>query len=92
MLGLVLRQRGGPGRQSGSTVLLRSARVGDADGGDSICQAAEGELLLWLQNYLFRANSELLKYRGEGYFHPVILRDISVADFPTNTNNKKNYS
>lgn len=58
--------------------------------GVSICKAAEEELLLWLQNDLFCANSELLlKYRGEGYFYPIILIDISVADFSTNTTNKK---
>lgn len=45
------------------------------------CRAAEKELL-WLQNYVFCANSELLlKYRGEGFFYPIILIDISVADF-----------
>lgn len=56
-------------------------------------EAAEVELMLGLQIYLFCANSELLlKYRGEGFFHPMILIDISVADFSTKTNNKKNYS
>lgn len=56
-------------------------------------KAAEEELMLGLQNYLLCANSELLlKYRGEGFFHPMILIDISVANFSTKTNNKKNYS
>lgn len=31
---------------------------------------------------VFCANSELLlKYRGEGFFYPIILIDISAADF-----------
>lgn len=56
-------------------------------------KAAEEELMLGLQNYLFRANSELLfKYRGEGFFHPIVLIDVSVADFSIKTNNKENYS
>lgn len=55
-------------------------------------KAAEEELMLGLQNCLFCANSELLlKYRGEGFFHPMVLIDVSVADFSTKTNNKKNY-
>lgn len=58
-----------------------------------ICKAAEEELLLWLQNDIFCANSELLlKYRGEGCFYPIILIDISLADFSAKTNNKKNSS
>lgn len=56
-------------------------------------KAAEEELMLGLQNYLCCANTELLlKHGGEGFFHPIVLIDISVADFSTTTNNKKNYS
>jgi len=61
--------------------------------GGLIREAAEEELLLWLQSCVLCANSELLlKYRGEGYFYPIVLINISVADFSTKTNNKKNYS
>lgn len=49
--------------------------------------AAEERLLLWVQKCVFCANSELLlKYRGERYFCPIILIDISVADFSAKAN------